>query len=338
MPPEYPFAALLYFVLAYTVAFAYFAHFTVNSMNNDNLHNTDIPPDGHLFVVGIRMNPDDEHWIETGAEIYGWNMVSWEEAGAECLLVEEYFETQDAATNRKAQVEKAFSQWIIGESWQINLTRIENRDWAEYWKRFFHVERISEHIVIKPSWENYNALPTDCVIEIDPGMSFGTGQHPTTRTCLQLLDSMSTDYKGTSFLDLGCGSGVLSIAAAKLGYKNILGVDHDPLAVQIATENSKKNGTANLTPFRVMDLAQLDITEEYDVIVINMLANILIEHAANVVRLLKHHPHARLIIAGMMEHQYADVSRCYNRLGCKELEMISSLEWRTVVAVIAGMD
>ncbi|MCJ8330176.1 MAG: 50S ribosomal protein L11 methyltransferase [Lentisphaeria bacterium] len=114
---------------------------------------------------------------------------------------------------------------------------IQREDWAESWKKFFHSLQISERILIKPSWEESDST-AECIIEIDPGMSFGTGQHGTTSACLQFIDAITAVSIPKSFLDMGCGSGILSIAASKLGIAEISSFDFDPLAVEAAEKNT----------------------------------------------------------------------------------------------------
>ena len=117
------------------------------------------------------------------------------------------------------------------------IERLEPEEWTDAWKRFFHTARVSDRIVIHPVWEPIDAAPGDIVIDIDPGMSFGTGLHPTTRSCLRLLDETAAESGGLgAVLDLGCGSGILAIAAAKLGAPSVAALDFDPDAVAESDE------------------------------------------------------------------------------------------------------
>ncbi|MBM4165218.1 MAG: methyltransferase domain-containing protein, partial [Lentisphaerae bacterium] len=122
------------------------------------------------------------------------------------------------------------------------VSQLAREDWTESWKRFFHVERVSRRVVIRPVWESYTAQPGEVVIDIEPGMSFGTGRHGTTRACLEFLDHISGQRAGGSMLDMGCGSGILAIGAAKLGFHPVCGFDNDPDAVAIARDNARLNG------------------------------------------------------------------------------------------------
>ena len=119
------------------------------------------------------------------------------------------------------------------------IDRLDEADWSEAWKAHFHTEKISQHLVIKPSWQDYKPRAGEIVLEIDPGMAFGTGTHATTRLCLNLIETCLKPHD--SVLDVGTGSGILMIAAAKLGARKVCGIDKDLLAVDIAKANLKRN-------------------------------------------------------------------------------------------------
>ncbi|MBU1193580.1 MAG: 50S ribosomal protein L11 methyltransferase [Proteobacteria bacterium] len=116
---------------------------------------------------------------------------------------------------------------------------VDEKDWADAWKQFFEVTRVTDQIIIKPNWKAYTPKKGELVIHLDPGMAFGTGTHPTTFMCLQMIETHLRC--GASFLDIGTGSGILMIAAAKLGAASLLGIDTDPVAIQVTHENLAKN-------------------------------------------------------------------------------------------------
>jgi len=116
---------------------------------------------------------------------------------------------------------------------------LDEQDWAESWKQYFYTEKITDRIVINPSWREYTPAPGEIVLEIDPGMAFGTGTHPTTRMCIGLIEKWMRP--GDTFLDVGTGSGILMLAAAKLGAKTMTGIDNDAVAVTVASRNLEKN-------------------------------------------------------------------------------------------------
>ncbi len=121
---------------------------------------------------------------------------------------------------------------------KVSQEGVHEQDWAECWKQYYKPFRAGERLVIKPSWENWEEQEGDLIIELDPGMAFGTGTHETTSMCVELIEK---HYHGGKMLDVGTGSGILAIAAAKLGARDVLGVDIDPMAVQVAIENVEKN-------------------------------------------------------------------------------------------------
>ena len=241
------------------------------------------------------------------------------------------------------------------------VATLPEQDWAESWKRFFRVQRVSERIVIRPTWEPYEAQPGDCVVDLDPGMSFGTGNHGTTQACLVFLDQLAVADPGRSVLDMGCGSGILAIAARKLGFAEVAAFDNDPDAVAIARENAADNGVGVV--FEVCDLAQN--TRQADIVVANILAPVLIEHAEGIAAAVNSIslgrltdvpssagstraqrssalpvlPSARggpglldpgaLILSGILDTQYAAVRAAYEAQGFAEVRSLLIGEWRS---------
>ena len=196
-------------------------------------------------------------------------------------------------------------------------------DWAEAWKRFFHVERVSPRVVIRPSWEAYAAAPGEATITLDPGMSFGTGKHPTTRACLMFLDELAAGDLSRPVLDMGCGSGILAIAARKLGFTHVRGFDYDPDAVAVARANAALNGVA--IPFEARDLAaNLD---QGAVVLANILGPVLIAHAAEVACAVL--PGGALVASGILEALYPEVRAAFEAQGLRETRARTIGEWRT---------
>ncbi|MEI8242408.1 MAG: 50S ribosomal protein L11 methyltransferase [bacterium] len=202
---------------------------------------------------------------------------------------------------------------------------LPEQDWAESWKRFFRVQRVSERIVIRPTWEPYEPLPGDCVVDLDPGMSFGTGNHATTQACLVFLDQLAAADACRSVLDMGCGSGILAIAARKLGFVEVAAFDNDPDAVAIARENAADNGTGVV--FEVCDLAQN--TRRADVVVANILAPVLIEHAGVISAAVRPGRQGALILSGILDTQYTAVRAAFEAQGFEEQRSLLLGEWRS---------
>ena len=211
-----------------------------------------------------------------------------------------------------------------------DIERLEPEEWTEAWKRFFHTARVSRRIVIHPVWEPIDAEPGDIVIDIDPGMSFGTGLHPTTRTCLGFLDELASAPGGLgSVLDLGCGSGILSIAAAKLGAPRVDALDFDPDAVRVTGENL----AANRVPPGIVHAAVGDVLRDplptAAVVVANILASVLIDAAERIAASVA--PGGTLLLSGILDAQFAEVEAAFRPHGFACGRSVLDAEWRSGV-------
>ena len=155
---------------------------------------------------------------------------------------------------------------------RVTYSRIDEADWAEAWKEHFWPEKITDRIVVKPTWRDFPARPDDIILEIDPGMAFGTGTHATTALCIQLIEAHLA--AGKSFLDVGTGSGILMVAAAKLGAGAVCGVDNDPVAVTVAAKNLEVNG---IVDFRLLTGNLVDaVDSRFDLVAANILAEVIL--------------------------------------------------------------
>ena len=152
------------------------------------------------------------------------------------------------------------------------VSNVDDEDWAENWKKQYKPFRLGRHMVVKPGWETFDAQPDDKIIEIDPGMAFGTGTHETTGMCVELIE----DYvkPGDTAIDIGTGTGILAIAAALAGAKDVLATDLDPVAVRVAAENVRINGFADVIRTRQGDLLQA-VDERANVVIANIIADVI---------------------------------------------------------------
>ncbi|MFH0802127.1 MAG: 50S ribosomal protein L11 methyltransferase [bacterium] len=198
------------------------------------------------------------------------------EASGEITLLKAYFGEDYSLEEKISAWREVLSSCAVGPSPSFSISLIDDEDWAESWKRFYHPLRVGKRLVIKPSWETYAARPGDLIVELDPGMAFGSGCHPTTQLCLELLEQFLKP--GDRVLDLGTGSGILAIAAAKLGAASIVATDLDPLAVKIARQNVDLNIPGFPCETRAGDGVQ-EIAEQFSVISANIIAETLIELA-----------------------------------------------------------
>ena len=248
---------------------------------------------------------------------------SWFDVEAKTCRIDVFLE--DAA--QADGVERALLEAgrLAGLALQPERSTLSRSDWAESWKRFFHVEKISERVVVRPSWEPYETKPGERVITLDPGLSFGTGKHATTQACLRFLDRLAAEDAGRSVLDMGCGSGILAIGAKLLGFAEVRGFDNDPDCIQVSDENAGFNGVA--IPFALDDLSHAHPSA--DVVVANILAPVLIQFAAQVAGSLATGPQARLVVSGILDEQYAAVRAAYEAQGLVEVESLLIENWRS---------
>ena len=177
---------------------------------------------------------------------------------AAVVTVKTYLSLDEEGRKTRRRIEEAL--WHLSQIYPLpppQFRELTENDWANAWKKHYHVLRVGQRIVIKPRWQEYEPRPDDIVIELDPGMAFGTGLHPTTRMCLQALEEHLEP--GARVLDLGTGSGILAIAAAKLGAGSVLALDNDPLAVKAVRANVQSNGVQDLV---TVELGSLDKATE----------------------------------------------------------------------------
>ena len=212
---------------------------------------------------------------------------------------------------------------------QVNVLSecVDEKDWAHAWKEYFNVTRITDKIVVKPEWKDYIPKPGEVVIHIDPGMAFGTGTHPTTSMCLALLEEYVTP--GTTLLDVGCGSGILMIGAAKLGAGAMTGIDVDPMAVDITRENLAKNAVS--LDHVNLGAATLDKTPKigFDLICANIIAQVIVSIMADISARLS--PDGVAILSGIIKERVPDI---YAALGAHNLECVKETTIEEWVALV----
>jgi ribosomal protein L11 methyltransferase len=206
---------------------------------------------------------------------------------------------------------------------------LREEDWAEAWKAFFPVLRVSRRLVICPAWLSYRVRPSEAVIRLDPGMAFGTGQHPTTLMCLRALEE--TVQPGARVLDLGAGSGVLALAAARLGAASVLALDTDPLAVRAARDNVRLNGLEAIVRVEegTLDPSTALRTGPFDVIAANISPSAIVELAGAMAAALE--SGGVLIAGGFSEARAAEVAAALTAAGVVVERTLSDGEWRTMV-------
>jgi len=171
--------------------------------------------------------------------------------------------------------EKALNLSGLGIKVDIKTEIIDEKDWSDSWKIYFEVTKVTDRITIKPEWKDYDAGKDEIIIHLDPGMAFGTGTHPTTAMCIQLIETYFEP--GSTFLDIGTGSGILMIAAAKLGARRMRGIDNDEVAITVARQNIARNNIkTGLFDLLCTTLDKTDNTS-YDIIAANIIAQIIVD-------------------------------------------------------------
>lgn len=190
---------------------------------------------------------------------------------------------------------------------------------------------MTEHIVIKPSWEDYKPSAGEQIIELDPGMAFGTGSHATTRGCIKLMQKYLDDKADTSVLDVGCGSGILGIVAALIGCDNVYGIEIDPDAVNAAKENVIRNGLSDKVKIAEGDLTK-GVDFEADIVVANLTVNLIEMLTADVKKHLK--KGGKYICSGILAEQKEQALGIMKENGLAVIDEIIEGDWYTFVAEV----
>jgi ribosomal protein L11 methyltransferase len=213
----------------------------------------------------------------------------------------------------------------------VAVSRVATQDWAESWKKHFKPLEIRRRLLILPSWSRRRPAKNQAVVVLDPGLSFGTGQHPTTRFCLEQLVDARNRQNANSLLDMGCGSGILAIAAATIGYQQVEAFDFDPVAVRAAAQNAKKNRVQKAIKFVRRDLRRMPETANraFEVVCANLTADLLVSEAKKIRNRLAQG--GRLVVAGILRLQFAEVHQAFEKHRLALVRTKAQGEWRSGV-------
>ncbi len=283
-----------------------------------------------LYCCKIKDESQEPDLLPELLGAYEYEMSSWADRQEQVSYHILYFTEAEKAEAAKDFINSLLTSW--NEDFGIRITAVEvftmkKEDWAEVWKKYFNIIHISDRLVIKPSWLKFEPAPGQVVVEIDPGMSFGTGQHATTSFCLEMIDRMAGQPGVKSFLDAGCGSGILTIAAAKLGYTPLEAFDNDPDATKVAAENFEKNGMA---PDSVK-LLTIGLDEfcadagNYDFVAANILGIVLLANRQLIFNLVR--PGGYLTLAGILNEEFDNLKAAFCELGFSLEYRFSLREW-----------
>lgn len=214
-------------------------------------------------------------------------------------------------------------------SGRINFVKLPRENWADSWKRHFPALEIGKALLVKPSWIKRKLKPGQKLVVLDPGLSFGTGQHPTTGFCLREIARFAKAEKPRSFLDMGTGSGILAIAAVKLGYEPVEAFDFDPQCVKVSHDNARRNSVEKQIRITQADLTKLPrrATKQYDFVCANLLANLLIAERDRILARVK--PDGVLVVAGILKREFSEVQSVYEGAGWQLVASKIEKEWRS---------
>jgi ribosomal protein L11 methyltransferase len=302
----------------------------------------------------------DMNWIEVSLEVdgeaaeavadvlrrYGHQGVAIEQAGfpievwpdeippADRLIVRAYFPEDDDAEAKKQQLREAL--YYMGKLYPMPepvFNVLNDEDWAEAWKKHYHPLRLGRRLYIRPAWSDVpDARPDDIILVMDPGMAFGTGTHPTTQLCLITLEERLADRPALDVLDLGCGSGILGIAALKLGASKVLALDIDDLAVKSTLENAALNGVEGRVTAQQGGLDTLKGSpRHFDLLLCNILAKVIIEMCGQGLGDVLH-VGGHAIFSGIIDDQADDVEAALRQTRLEPTQRRVQGDWVVIEA------
>jgi ribosomal protein L11 methyltransferase len=291
---------------------------------------------GHsLWKICVTTLPEaEEAIVELVGRTFGQPASSYTSLETGATTVTAYFEEKpDWPGARREGLKAGLAQvkaWglDIGAG-EISLSRMRREDWAESWKRHFRPIEIGSALLLKPAWSHRRARKGQAVVVLDPGLSFGTGQHPTTAFCLRQLVARRNPGKTQSFLDIGTGSGILAIAAAKLGYAPVQAFDFDPEAVRTAQGNARKNRVGGRIRFSRQDLTKLPRQgcRKYSLVCANLVSDLLVAERERILSRVQ--ADGVLVIAGMLKAECAWVQGAYEAAGLRLVASRTQNEWQS---------
>ena len=248
----------------------------------------------------------------------------------ETFSVRTYIPKDDSTDERRANIEIGVK--LINHLHPIEPlkeTEIKDEDWETNWKQYFHPIRVGRKLVICPTWQEHASLRDDVIIFLDPGMAFGTGHHPTTRMCMELLED--TIVGGEKIIDLGCGSGILSVTAVKLGALSSIGFEIENNASKVAKENCVLNGVDESVEVFNSTLPDNRYSEgDFDLALANISAKVIIELADHLTKGLR--SGGKLILSGVLENALEDVRDVFEPLGVVFEKVMTDSDWTAVLA------
>lgn len=285
----------------------------------------------YLFDIdGINIK-DSRDYEEFAKEKPYWVVLDEEDfVKSEFITAKTYLKNDDELeenlkllNERISEFEKEYNEKVI---LKID-SKIKNEDWANEWKKYYKPTKVGKNFIIKPNWEEYDLSENEVMIELDPGMAFGTGTHETTALCLEALEKL--ELKDKLVFDIGSGSGILSVGALKLGAKKVEAVDIDILGVEATLDNAKLNKVEDRIIVHHGDLCE-KLNSKADVIVANILAHILVKLLGDISKFIK--DDGIFVGSGIIDSKYKDVEDALIENNFEILEVNKNKDWVCVIA------
>lgn len=297
---------------------------------------------GSLWKISVRTTPEAEDAVvEALGRLFGTMANAHTDLRTGHITVSVYSETKPAAPRRLVEdwqhtLATLKSCGLSPGPAKLRIEKIRRENWAESWKRHFKPLAIGDALLLKPSWSKRQPKRGQAVVVIDPGLSFGTGQHPTTSFCLHELVRRRRAGARQSFLDIGTGSGILAIAAAKLGYAPVQAFDFDPESVRVARANAGANGLDKLRISR-NDLTKLPTRPQraYDVVCANLISTLLIAERRRIAARVK--SGGLLVLAGILKQEFRLVQSAFEPLHFRLVSQQREKEWASGAFVLADV-
>lgn len=287
-----------------------------------------------LLKVSVQTTPEAEEAVsEVMGTVLEQTPSSYQDIETNDVFVTTYLERATLSAVAKSALIAGLSRvrecgLDVGPA-QIVVQQVEHKDWAEAWKRHFKPISLGSALLVKPSWNRRKPRRGQAVLILDPGLSFGTGQHPTTWFCLQQLVAARRGKGFRSFLDIGTGSGILAIAAAKLGCRRIEAFDFDPESIRVARANARGNRVLPRIQFARKDLTRLSETvrQKFDLVCANLTSDLLLAERSRIVGRVQEG--GTLVLAGILHSQFGEVAAAYQQSGWKLRAHKVEREWES---------
>ena len=277
-------------------------------------------------------DPDEIHNIENKKEGYEWDYIdekAYPTDNEHKVMI--YFDDSDESHETISKVVDLVKELRNGDldlgRLYVETSKQDDSEWIDKWKEYFRPAKVTEKIVIKPTWEDYEPKDGELVLEIDPGRAFGTGTHETTSGCLALMEKYMKP--GDKVLDVGCGSGILSIGAALLGSKDIYAIDIDPVAVEVTRENVELNGCADIVRTEIGDLTK-GVDYKADIVAANLMADLVQMLTKDVSKHLTED--GIYISSGILLEKEAVVTETLFENGFEVIDVLRKGEWCAIAA------